>query len=88
MNWSVYADLSRSLTEAERQSIADALDEAVPDGGCVGQQRGEVEEVYFRLDAASSAEASEAAARLLEVILQKAGVQARYELQLEPELGK
>ncbi|MHA7628331.1 hypothetical protein [Corallococcus sp. M7] len=84
MNWSVYADLSRSLTEAERGSVAQALDELVPGSGCVGPQKGDVDEVYFRVDAASSAEASVTAARLLDVILEKAGVQVRYEIQLQP----
>ncbi|MBN9688003.1 MULTISPECIES: hypothetical protein [unclassified Corallococcus] len=84
MNWSVYADLSRPLTEVERRAVADVLDEVVPDSGCVGPQKGDVDEVYFRVDAASSAEASATAARLLDVILEKAGVQVRYELQLQP----
>ncbi|RKG99665.1 hypothetical protein D7X32_25920 [Corallococcus carmarthensis] len=88
MNWSVYADLSRPLTEAERQSVAEVLNEVVPDGGCVGQQRPGCDEVYFRLDDVSRDEASVMAARFLEVILEKAGVQARYELQLQPVLGR
>ncbi|NOK20914.1 hypothetical protein [Corallococcus carmarthensis] len=87
MNWSVYADLSRPLTEAERRSVAAALDELVPDGGCVGQQKPGCDEVYFRLDDVSREEASVTAARLLEVILEKAGVQARYEVRLQPILG-
>ncbi len=47
MNWSVYADLKRSLTEMERRRIADVLDEVVADGGCVGLQKGMFDEVYF-----------------------------------------
>jgi hypothetical protein len=39
MLWSVYADLSRHLTKEERAAVADALDELVPDSGCVGIQR-------------------------------------------------
>ncbi|NPD25031.1 hypothetical protein [Corallococcus exiguus] len=84
MNWSVYADLSRSLTAAERQSVFEALDEVVLDSGCVGPQKGDVDEVYFRVEAVSSAEASVTAARLMDVILEKSGVQVRYELQLQP----
>lgn len=60
------------------------LQAVVPDGGCVGPQKGVVEEVYFCLDAGSREEAGAKAARLLDVILEKSGVQARYELQLQP----
>lgn len=84
MNWSVYADLSRSLSAAERRSVFEALDEVVLDSGCVGPQNGGVEEVYFRVDAVSAAEASVTAARLMDVILAKSGVQVRYEIQLQP----
>ncbi|WP_147445444.1 hypothetical protein [Corallococcus aberystwythensis] len=87
MNWSVYADLSRPLTEAERRSVADALEEVVPDGGCVGLQKEGCDEVYFQLDDASREEASMTASRFLDVILEKAGVQARYEIQLQPVVG-
>ncbi|MBN8469539.1 hypothetical protein JYJ95_23805 [Corallococcus exiguus] len=87
MNWSVYADLSRPLTVAERRSVVDVLNELVPDGGCVGPQKGDIDEVYFCLEAVSSAEASVTAARYLDVILEKAGVQARYEIQLQLQPG-
>ena len=87
MNWSIYADLSRPLTEAERGAVFEALDGVVPESGCVGQHRSGVDEVYFRLEGLSREEASATAARLLDVILAKSGVQARYELDLQPDLG-
>ncbi|GMU04404.1 hypothetical protein [Corallococcus caeni] len=84
MNWSVYADLSRPLTEAQRRAVAAVLNELVPDGGCVGPQRPGCDEAYFRLDDVTREEASVTAARWMDVILEKAGVQARYALQLQP----
>lgn len=84
MNWSIYADLSRELSVEERSALAAALDKVVPSGGCVGPQRGVVEEVYFTVEAGTEAEARAEAHRHMDAIFRITGVQADYQLQLQP----
>ena len=84
MRWSVYADLSRGLTDAERSAVFSALEELVVESGCVGPQKGIVEEVFFQVDAASLPEAAAEAARVMDAVLAKAAVQTKYALLVQP----
>jgi hypothetical protein len=83
MQYAVYADLSRRLTEHERSTLFEALDANVPGSGCVGLQKGHTDEVYFVLEALSEAGAREQAALCMNLILQNAPIHVEYELTLQ-----
>lgn len=83
MRYSVYADLSRPLTTLERSTLFEALDSTVPGSGCVGQQKGPHDEVYFSIDALTDEEASEHASRYMDIVLQKSGLNTDYTLTLQ-----
>jgi hypothetical protein len=80
--WSVSADVSRLLTEAERTAIADALDDIVEGGGCVGLQKGTTDEIYFVVDLASEEAARAEAIRCVDLALRKANVSISYVMNL------
>jgi hypothetical protein len=83
MLWSVYADLSRALTNEEREAVGTALEVLVPGSGCVGAQTGTIEEVYFRLEAPLAEEAKAEAARRVKMILHTAGVRVEYQIDVQ-----
>lgn len=83
MQYAVYADMSRGLTEHERSALFEALDAIVPGSGCVGIQQGPEDEVYFSLEAPSEAAASTQAGHYMNLILQKAGIDLKHTLTLE-----
>jgi hypothetical protein len=72
--WHVFADLDRNLDDEERGTLSAAIDELVPDSGCVGPNRSGDEEVYFAVEAPSAEAAREAAAGLLERVMVASGV--------------
>ena len=82
MLYSVYADLSRPLTEKERAILFDALDAAVPGSGCVGRWREPNDEIYFCVEASSDSEAREAAVHYLRGIFAVANVEAEYTIEV------
>ena len=51
MTWPIYADLTRTLAVHERRALADAVEAAVPNGGCVGLNASGVDEIYFEVEA-------------------------------------
>ena len=83
MQYAVYADLSRRLTEQERSSLFEALDANVLGSGCVGLQKGPNDEVYFALEALNEAAASAQAVHGMKLILQKAAFDVEYALTLQ-----
>ncbi len=83
MEYAVYADLSRPLTEQERSTIFAALDAIVPDSGCVGLQKGPNDEVYFTVDALSLEEAKAQATQYMNQILNKVELDIGYTLELQ-----
>lgn len=83
MPYAVYADLSRALTRQERATLFEALDSTVPSSGCVGPQKGPHDEVYFSIDAPTKEEATEQAAGYMRIILEKAGLDTDYTLELQ-----
>ena len=83
MRYAVYADLSRRLTDKERLAVANALETNVPDGGCVGPQNREEDEVYFSVEAPSDDEASALAAHYMNTVISHAGVEVKYMLALQ-----
>ena len=83
MEFAVYADLSRPLTEQEQSDLFGAVDANVPSSGCVGFQKGPNVEVYFTLKAPSEAAAAAQAESLLKSVLQKATLDVQYALTLQ-----
>jgi hypothetical protein len=93
MQYDAFADLSRPLTEQERDAVAEALDANVPGGGCVGLQNGPNDEIYFCVEASSEQDARTNAQSYVNSVLQTAGLDVGYELELQPrrrdkELGQ
>jgi hypothetical protein len=86
MMWSVYADLARPLTSDEQPRASDALDALVPDGGCMGPNRSGDYEIYFEVTGSSLAEAETTAARLVNAILERAGVTVAFSITLQPDV--
>jgi hypothetical protein len=85
MKWSIYVDLARPLTVDERSAVFAALQELVPDAGCVGLQNGPSDEVYFRVDAPSAIEARNAASAYVEALLNRAQLSIEFEIHVQPE---
>jgi hypothetical protein len=85
MKWSVFADLERPLTADERGAVFAALEELVPDGGCVGPDRRGVEEVYFVVDAATPEAARAAAEAALGRVLEAAGVRVGHAIAVQAD---
>lgn len=83
MQYAVYADLSRRLTEQERSALFEALDASVPGSGCVGLQKGLIDEVYFSLEAPSETTAGVQAERYMRAMLQKTELDVEYTLTLQ-----
>jgi hypothetical protein len=83
MQYSVFADLSRRLTEHERSALFEALDANVPGSGCVGLQHGPSDEVYFALEGPDEAAAIAQAAHYMDLILQIAALDVEYALTLQ-----
>lgn len=83
MEFAVYADLSRQLTEQERSNLFGLVDIIVPGSGCVGLQKGLNDEVYFTLTAPSEAAAAAQAENLLKSTLQKSRLDVQYGLKLQ-----
>lgn len=82
MLWSIYADLERPLTSDEQSAVFAALDEIVPDSGCVGPNRRGVYEVSFTVDAATRAEAETAAGDFMRAVFQRARVNVPFVLEV------
>lgn len=83
MQFAVYADLSRQLSQDERSAVCEALNSTVPDGGCVGLQKGQNDEVFFYVYAAAEEEAREQATRYMGILLRRSEVKVEYELHLQ-----
>lgn len=83
MEYFVYADLPRRLSEQERVDLFEALEAIVPDGGCVGPQASQQEEVYFAVDAPAEEEARQQAEQYMKDILQKARIDSKVILSLQ-----
>lgn len=82
MLYSIYADLSRPLTDKERAQLFEALDAAVPGSGCIGRDRAPNDEIYFCVEASSDTEARVAAVRYVSGILAEASVEAEYTIDV------
>jgi hypothetical protein len=87
MKWSVYADLARPLTADERHAVFAALEELVPESGCVGPDRRGVEEVFFVVAAPTREAAREAATAALGRVLAAAGVRVDHAITIQAESG-
>ena len=83
MRWSVYVDLARHLDDAELAAVSAALDDLVPDGGCT-TPRTEGHELFFVVEAASSADAHDLATRYTGELLADAKVQIEFEVTATP----
>lgn len=84
VRWSIYVDLSRSLTDAERTAVGIMLDEVVPQGGSVGRLSGTVDGAYFALEAPSASEAAAAAEGLMAEVLARARVRVSFDVAVAP----
>ncbi len=82
MEYTVYADLPRQLSEQERTGLAEALDSIVPGSGCVGP-RATQEEVYFAVDAPTKEDARQQAEQYMNRILQEAGLEMEFALEIQ-----
>lgn len=87
MNYSVYSDLSRTLTKEERNAVCEALETCVPGGGCVGPQKAPEDEVYFGVEAPSDDEASALAEHYMSIVLTRSGVDVDYDITLQTTDG-
>jgi hypothetical protein len=83
MEYSVYTDFSRPLTSEERSIIFEALEVNVPDSGCVGIQNGPSDEMYFRVEASTDAEAQAQAIQYAGIILRAAKLNVAYTISLQ-----
>lgn len=83
MRWGVFADLSRRLGDGERHAVFAAIDELVPDSGCVGPGRSGDEEVWFIVEAPDEAAARRLAAGLMDRVLAAAGVDVGHAITLQ-----
>lgn len=82
MQFTVYADLSRTLTPHERSTLLEALDRIVSSSGCVGDQGGATDEVYFVVESPSLEAASNLASRYMDRILEEAALNVAFSLDL------
>ena len=82
MTFNVHADMARRLTIEERQAVFAALDELVPDSGCVDGSRNPGDEVHFRLQAPSIEKAQTLAADHVKAVLARAGVDCEWTVTL------
>jgi hypothetical protein len=82
--YSVYADLSRPLTDQEQWAVFEALEASVPGSGCVGRQKQLNDEVYFCIEANSDEAARLQAASHADTVLKLAGLDVTYALELVP----
>ncbi len=87
MIFNVYADLSRALSEYERDAIADALDSTVPDSGCVGLQGGPFDEVYFTVTAANLDDARKRALTDMNTVLEQLQMEIEFSLELTSQIN-
>ena len=78
MPWSIFIDLAEGLTDDQRSALFAALEAIVPDGGCIGPDRGGVEVLYFVVDAPSPEAARTAATAIMENILATAAMRLAY----------
>ena len=83
MQYAVFADISRPLTEQEQSAVFQGLETCVPESGCAGHQKGPNDEVYFCVEALSEAEARMLARDYLAVVLLRAGLAVEYTLSLQ-----
>lgn len=83
MRWSIFADLSRVLTDEERGDLFAALEGIVPDSGCIGPNRRGDEEVYFVVEAATAEAARLAASGFMDRVIEAAGVGVTYEVTVQ-----
>lgn len=82
--WRVYVDLARPLTPEERCAVSEALQELVPDGGCVGRQNGPNDEVYFGVNAETAEDAQLLATTYVDSILERTRLaRLGYEVHVE-----
>jgi hypothetical protein len=84
VRWHVYVDLARALTPEEQRTIFAAVDEIIPGSGCVGPQRGGKWELYFVVEASSTADATASATDYARAVLDRAGFTIAFALELVP----
>ena len=83
MRFAVFADLSRPLTEHEQAALFAAVDELIPDSGCVGPNRRGDFELYFTVDAPTLEAAQGEAASYMSAVLARASLNIGYALTLQ-----
>lgn len=84
MRYAVFADLPRPLTKEEQSAVVEALELNVPESGCVGRDKSPNDEVYFCVEAPSEVDATAQAARYMTAVLQTAGLDIEYTVELQP----
>lgn len=82
MVWHAFVDLARRLSDVERRALFDAVDEIVPNSGCVGPNRSGVDEVYFTVEADDDRGARACAVALIDLVLARAGLVINYAITL------
>lgn len=83
MRWCIFADLSRVLSDEERGDVFAAVEEIVPDSGCIGPNRAGDEEVYFVVEAVDAEAARLAAAALMDRVIAASGVEVTYAITVQ-----
>jgi hypothetical protein len=84
IQYAVYAEISRRLTEAERRTIFEALDANVPSSGHVGHERMSApDEVCFAVEASSEEIAKAQADAYMKLILQVATSDVQYAITMQ-----
>lgn len=84
IQFAVFAEISRRLTEAERRAIFEALDAHVPSSGHVGHHKSSArDEVYFAVEASSEDIAKVQAEAYMKLILQVAKSDVQYAILLQ-----
>ncbi len=83
MRYAVFADFPRPLTKQERSAVFEALEANVPDSGCVGRDKRPNDEVYFCVEASCEDDATALARRYMDIVLQRAGLDAAYAISLQ-----
>jgi hypothetical protein len=88
MEYSVYTDFSRPLTNEERSIVFEALDANVPGSGCVGIQNGPNDEIYFCVEASADAQAQAQAIKYVGIIIREAKLSVTCTISLAHRSGK
>jgi hypothetical protein len=83
MRYAVFADLPRPLTKQEQSAVFEALEQNVPDSGCVGRDKRPNDEVYFCVEAPCEEDATALARRYMGIVLQRARLDLEYAIFLQ-----